>query len=94
MTRSGKDSEMDRGQPYVYVIRVDFHDGTARHPVMIYRGEPGWETDLEEAIAYFTHLHRGKGVVSIDYARNIYDAGVNDIESIEEWKKFKARGQL
>lgn len=94
MTPSDKNPGKDTRQSHVYVIRIDFDDGTARHPVVISQGARDWELDLQEAADYFTNLHRGKGIVSIDYARNIFDAGVNDVENILEWKEFKARRRL
>jgi len=77
------------GQSHVFVIRIEFHDGTARHPVMIRQNNPGWETDLEEAESHFADLYKGTGIVSIGYARNIYEAGVNDVENIVDWKEYK-----
>jgi len=81
-----KDNE---GKTHVYVIRIDLCDGTALHPVMVYQSSPDWQTLLEEAVEYFANLYRGKGIVNIDYARNVYHAGVNDVENIMEWADFK-----
>ena len=78
-------------KPHVYVIRIDLCDGTALHPVMVHQSGPDWQRHLEEAVEYFANLYRGKGVVHIDYARNVYHAGVNDVENIMEWADFKRR---
>lgn len=78
-------------QSHVYVIRIDLYDGTALHPVMIYRNSSDWKTQLEEAVQYFANLYREKGLVSIDYARSVYDAGVNDLENLAEWADFKTK---
>jgi hypothetical protein len=76
---------------YVYVIRVDFKDGTAEHPVFISRSEPDWESQLDDAVEFFTKLHRDSGIVSVDYAKDIYLAGVNTPETIVDWSTYRRR---
>jgi len=52
----------------VYVIRVDFPDGTAVLPARIDRDRPDWQADLDEASAHFERLYRGRAIVSYEYA--------------------------
>lgn len=76
---------------YIYVIRVDMNDGTAIHPVLISEAEPDSQQMLDEAVEYFTELYRNRGIVSIDYAEDIYFAGVTDTKNIVDWKTFRSR---
>lgn len=77
------------GKPWIYVLRVNLNDGTARYLVMISQGEPGWEQQLDEAEEYFSQLYGGKGYLTVHYAADPYSAGVNDVQSLVTWKEFK-----
>lgn len=83
-------SNTDDGS-YVYVIRVGFRDGKSRYPVMIYENDEDHMKQVEEAQDYFCKIYKDKGIITIHYAGNVYEAGVNDVENLLEWKTFKKK---
>ena len=77
-------------QEWVYVIRIDMKDGTVLHPVSISKAEQDWSGQLDDAVEYFSQAYKDHGIVSIEYAENIYFAGVVDTENIRDWKTFRS----
>lgn len=85
---------MKKDKPWIYAIRVNFFDGTARYPVMVSESDEDYAAQLDEAEGYFNTIYKGKGTLTVHYAEDPYLAGVNDIENLLSWKDFKKRHQI
>jgi hypothetical protein len=75
--------------PGIYVIRVDLDDGTSVFPALIVREGPSWEIELDEAEAHYGALYAGRGILSIEYARNLRSMPVPNAATLRSWREIK-----
>jgi len=78
----------------VYTLRINYSDGSAAYPVMINSGTEDWEAQLTEAERYFEKVLDGKGYITVHFADNVYDTGVNDLTNLLKWKDYKKKHNI
>jgi len=76
----------------VYVIRVDFADGTSLYPARITREGPNWSSDLDEATAHYERLYRGRGILSFEYASKLAHLPLPNAATLPEWRDIRESG--